>query len=320
MFLLNLSLGEFIALFGSLSGIVVALYLLDRSKKRLVVATLRFWNAAQQPTEVKHRRRIQQPWSLLLQIVSMCLLLLAIGQLRWGSRETGSRDHVLILETSAWMGARTRQGTLMDEARGAALAWIRSLPASDRVMLVRADSLSTPATRFEANRQVLEDAVRQSRPGSSALNLDQAFDFARQVQRLRTQRDGEVVFIGTGRLPETESVAARPAPTNLRVLPISTTVENCGLRKVGLRRSATNPDEWEIFISAKNYGASVRTVPLAVQLGDAPVGSRVLTLKPGAEEESTFSFRTRAAGWVEARLLTRDAFPQDDRAVLELPS
>ena len=34
---------------------------------------------------LKHRRKLQQPWSLILQLLSLLLLLLAIAQLRLGS-------------------------------------------------------------------------------------------------------------------------------------------------------------------------------------------------------------------------------------------
>ena len=42
---LNLGLGELLGLVGAISAGVVALYLLDRSKRRQLVATLRFWSA-----------------------------------------------------------------------------------------------------------------------------------------------------------------------------------------------------------------------------------------------------------------------------------
>ena len=112
-------------------AVVVALYLLDRSRRKQTVATLRFWVAAEQPTVVARRKRIQQPLSLLLQLISICLLLLAIAQLRLGSPGATPFDHVLILETSAWMGARApragkpRPMTLMDEARRRARAYLR---------------------------------------------------------------------------------------------------------------------------------------------------------------------------------------------------
>ena len=65
--------------------------LLDRSRRKQVVSTLRFWVAAEQPAVAARRRRIQQPWSLLLQLISMGLLILAIAQLRLGSRAASGR-------------------------------------------------------------------------------------------------------------------------------------------------------------------------------------------------------------------------------------
>ena len=47
MFLLNLSLAEFLALASAASALVVALYLLDRTRRQLVVPTLRFWKVAE---------------------------------------------------------------------------------------------------------------------------------------------------------------------------------------------------------------------------------------------------------------------------------
>ncbi len=320
MSFLNLSFPEFAALFSAMAGVVVALYLLDRSKRRQIVATLRFWNAAVNPTKLKHRRRIQQPWSLLLQIVSMMLLLLAIAQLQWGILSNSGRDHVLILDTSAWMGARSRQGSLIDEARAQARAYVKALPSADRVMLVRADALATPATHFESDHRAVEQAINQSRPSASALNMTQALDFARQAQKMQARRGGEIVYVGAGRIPEQDAAIPAASLPNLRVLPINGTLENTGLRKIGLRRSPTDPESWLIFVTAKNYGAQQRAVQVALRFGGAAVGSKTLILKPGAEEEASFTWHTRAAGWLEVRLLTRDGFPQDDRAVIELPA
>lgn len=319
MFLLNLNLAELLGLFGAISSVVVLLYLLDRHKRRQVVATLRFWTPSEKPVEMKHRRRIQQPWSLLLQILSILLLLLALAQLRWGSPENASRRHVLILDTSAWMGARGRSGRLIDEARAAAKAYLRAIPSSDEVMVVRADALATPATPFESNRKLLEDAIDRSAPASTALNLDQALEFARQIRRMDPGRAGEVVFAGAGRIAE-HDVAGNVPISSLRVLPVTSRVENCGLRKIGLHRSASDPDVWEIFVAVRNYGSAPRATDLSLNFGGAPVGSRRMILQPGVDENATFQYRTRAGGWLEARLAPSDAFPGDDRAVLEVPS
>jgi hypothetical protein len=323
MFFLNLSLPEFLAILGSLSGIVVALYLLDRMRKHHTVATLRFFAAAEKPPVLKHRRKLQQPWSLLLQLISLLLLLLAIAQLRLGSPARYSRDHVVILDTSAWMAARAGQSRLIDRARLAADSYVNALPPTDRVMVVRADVLATPALLFESDRKKIHLAIDQTQPGVAPLNLQQALDFGAQAQRVQAQRPGEIVFIGAGRIPG-EQAARLNAPANFRLIAIDGPTEHVGLRKVSVHRALDDPDEWEVFIAAKNYGTMARSVPMTVAFGGSPVATRRLELKPAAEEDVNFRFKTRAAGWLEARLATplaaSDGFRQDSRAILELPA
>jgi hypothetical protein len=319
MFFLNLSFAEFAALFSVISAGVFALYLLDRSRRRQKVATLKFWKPAESPTQLNQRRKIQQPLSLFLQLLGIALLLLAISQLKWGNREQNTRDHVLVMDASAWMGAQmpgTRGALLMQTAKSQALAWLKTVPSEDRVMVLRADASATPATRFERNRETIEKTIREMQPGASALQLDQALRFATQFQKLNSQSSGEIVYVGPGRM-STSEVSALPA--NLRVLGLKGPTENVGLRRMGLRRSATEPDAWEIYVSVRNYGLNAQNVAVGLQFAGSPAGSRTLALKAGSEQETTFTYRTRAAGLVEAKLLANDAFPQDDRAVLELP-
>ncbi|BDC51097.1 hypothetical protein F183_A34130 [Bryobacterales bacterium F-183] len=317
MFLLNLSFAEFAALFSVISAGVFALYLFDRSRRRQTVATLRFWKPAEFPVQMNQRRKVQQPLSLILQILGIALLLLAIAQLKWGSRERNMRDHVLILDTSAWMGAQGSQGgILMQEAKGLALAWLKSVPSDDRVMVLRADAAATPATRFERNKQTVERAIRESQPAASALQLGQALRFASEFQKLHSESSGEIVYAGAARMGD---VDVATVPANLRVLPVDGPSDNVGLRRMGLRRSSTDPEAWDIFVSVKNYSSSPRAVPIGLQFAGSPAGTRTLQLKPDAEMEATFTYRTRANGIVEAKLLASDPFPQDDRAVLEIP-
>ena len=235
---------------------------------------------------MKHRKRIQQPWSLLLQLLSLLFLVIALAGPRLGSDDKG-RDHVVILDTSAWMGARTGRTILMDEARAAARAYVKALPSRDRVMIVRADALATPVTAFESDRSVLEEAIRRSQPWASALNLSQALEFAERAQKLQAQHAGEIVYVGSARVPE-DQAALSALPANFRMLPVEGTQENVGLRKVGLRRSATAADTWDIFVSLKNYGLKARDVGLELQFGGAPAGSRSFSLKPGEEQQAAF--------------------------------
>ena len=327
MYLLNLSLLQFVAVFGSISALALALYLLDRSRRKQVVSTLRFWVSAEQPAASAKRRHISQPWSLILQLVSMALLVLAIAQLRLGSPAQAGRDHVLILDVSAWMSAHPAGSganrTLLDLAKDRARRYLRALPARDRVMLVRADGLTTPATGFEPDRRKVDEAIAASQPGSTALNLDQALAFARHIQAEAGARTGEIVFVGAGRTVQNDTRTA--PPRNLRTLMVPDAIENAGLRKIGMRRSGSDPDLWQIYIEARNYGATTRDLTLAIDFGPPGTAARVAAgsqhfrLGPGATKEASFEYRTRAAGVLGVTLTPHDAFPADDRAELELP-
>jgi hypothetical protein len=322
MSFLNLGLGELLGIVTAVSAGVVALYLLDRSKRRQLVATLRFWTTADVRTELKHRRRIQQPWSLVLQLVSLALLLVAIAGPQFGVLDARGRDHVLILDTSAWMGAAqgpNQPAPLIDLERAAARAWVRTVPGRDRIMVLRADDLATPATSFESNRQTIEEAIRGSQPGSSALDLEQALTFAQSSQQMQGTRPGEIVFIGAGRV-SAQQTNLNSVPKNLRFIPVGSSQENVGLRKIGLRRIPEQPDVWDIFVAVRNYGSRPRSVDLAMQFSRSPAGTKQITIQPGAEETAEFTYREKAAGYLEVRLNAHDVFPGDDRALIELPS
>ncbi|MBI5084306.1 MAG: VWA domain-containing protein [Acidobacteria bacterium] len=313
MFFLNLSAIEFLALFSAASAVTVALYLLIRSRRRYTVATLRFWEHALKNVDQTRRRRIDQPWSLLLQLLAIACLLLAIAQPRFGPSASSGRDHVLLLDTSAWMQIPAQ----MAEARRLSLQWLRRLPPQDRVMVVRAGSLATPATRFDSNLANLQAAVNASQPSSSALDLQPAFDLALQAQRLEGRATGEIVYAGPGLA---EPHAGLAAPPNLRVLATPPPGPNFGLTRVTVRRSPGDATLLHVSVTARNYSNSSRTFPFIAGFGGALVNNQLITLPANGESSANFSFRSTAAGWLEARLNVRDALPADNRATVEIPA
>ena len=232
---------------------------------------------------------------------------------------------MIVLDTSSWMAGRSGRGTLMDVAKDRAKQYLKALPANDRVMLIRADGMATPATAFETDRKKIDRAITESQPGATALNLDQALLFARHVQGQDGHRVGEIAFVGSGRMASRDR-ASGALPRNLRVIQVADAIENVGLRKVGMRRSSTDADTWEIYVAVRNYGARPHVVTLGLdfgppgKIGRVAAGSRVMNLGPGADSEASFEYRTNAAGILGVNLTPHDGFPGDDHAELELPA
>jgi hypothetical protein len=322
MAFLNLTLLQFLALLLPVSAAVVALFLYDRSRRRQVVSTLRFYPQFSQAPLFTRRKKIQQPWSLVLQLVGIALLLLAIAEPVFRRAAERGRDHVLILETSAWMNSAgpDRRTRLIELARRRALDYLRAVPGPDRVLLVRADGLPTPATRFTTDRRELEEAIRHSNAGATALNLPAALDFARGVQRLTSTRPGEVVLVGGGRVARADLDRLSEAPpAGLRAILLGAEPNDCGIRRLSARRAPANPLEWEVSIGAYNYGLSEHRHVLRLAFAGQRLAARNLLLAPHSAVESTLRFRAPAAGRLEALLDSRDDYSADNRVSLELP-
>ena len=319
---LNLSILEFSALFAVIGAGMVALYLLDRSRLRVKAATLRFWKAAQMPPSLQRRRRIQQPWSLLLQLLALALLLLAAAQVRWGGERYTPHNHVLIVDVSAASAAPSRADGRIDvltASRRKALAWLKTIPSQDKVSLVEAGTLLTPRTSLETNRTQTIKAIQGLKSGTGSIRMEEAFDFAGSLQRRAGGISGEIVYAGPARLAVGEEQLTR-VPQNLRLLVTDSSMNNIGIRRAGVRRSLDDLNVWDVLVTVKNYSAATRPLSLGLSYGGVPVASTNATMAAGAEQTLTLTHRTKASGVLEVRLLGRDDIALDDRVELELPS
>ncbi len=317
MFFLNLTAGEFLVLFGALGSLIAALYLLDRTRRKKVVSTLRFWTPGLGIEERHSRTRVREPWSLLLQLVGLLLLLLSLAELNLGTREHSGRDHVLLLDTSSWTGEIVHGGPLLDREKEIAQRYLSLLPSRDRVMLVRVDGLAIPVVAFTSDRRVLTNALLRSSSGFSALNIGQALSFARRAQASSGGLPGEIVYIGPRLIVDNETLA--PQLPNLRVIALNPDREHCGIRHVGVKRNEEDADAWQATVTVKNYGSHSKRIRLETQFSGTRFAPRILTLEPDAETGVEYKFTTHTAGQLITEISGSDKLESDRRAVLELP-
>lgn len=317
MFFLNLTAGEFFGLLGVLGGAITALYFLDRSKRRKVVSTLQFWVNSATASQQRSRKKVNQPWSLLLQLVSLLLLLLAIAQLQWGTRGAAGRDHVLLLDTSSWSGARIGNRTVLQAEVAAAARYLSGLPAQDRVLLARVDALTTPATVFTADREQTRAALRETTTSLSALDLPRALAYAKQAQRWPGGLPGEIVYLGPQRI-ETDAKAIE-TPPNLRILPVTVEGANYGIRRIEVKRGEADPSAWQALVTLMNYGDSAQPVHLRTQFAGTRFATRLYNMAPHQMVTAEYDFVTNTNGQLSCQLEGEDVLPQDNRATLQLP-
>lgn len=316
MFFLNLSVLEFAALLGVLGSLITSLYLLDRTRRKRVVSTLRFWTPGLAAREDRRRRRVQEPWSLVLQLAGLLLLLLAVAQLQFGSRARPGREHVVLLDTSAWSAQRRGSRTLLDQEKQAAEQYLSAVPARDRILLVAADALATPLTPFTSDHGSLRTRLRAAHSSFSGLNLQQALLFAQRARHAAENDSGEVVYIGPGMM--TRNDLALPRVPSLRVISVAPGREHTGIRGVSIQRSVTSASEWQATVTVQNYGALRSRVPLRIQSGPAYT-RRVLWLGAGEQASAEFAFAVNTAREFVADIDAGSDVEGDHHVALDLP-
>ncbi len=329
MGLLNLALGQLLGLYLPLAGFLVALYYYDRARQRAVVSTLRFWPRRPAPAVRRRHKTIQQPLSLLLQLLAMLLLLLAIADPRPDGLGGPARRHAIVLDASAVMAASAAGGgTLMDQAKSRALAYLQALPAGDSVLLIAADGSPAVKVGFTADREKLRAGIADTQPGFTAVDLSSAYDLAAGALRIALDASdaelagrgeiGEAAYIGPGRVRE-EAVRVGRLPA-VRWIATDAPADTFGLRSLRATPNAQQPDKWDVVVAVENYSQQRRAAGLEFFFDSARLGRRKLDLSPNSGGELEFRIRSERPGRLTARLIDGDGFAANDEAAIDLPA
>ena len=154
MFFLNLSAAEFFALFSAVSALVVALYLLSRRAQEAGRAHAAFLDAGAaagvEPAAAPDPAAAVAAAAAAQHRAACCS---ASAQLRLGSPR-----HILARSRSAARhfvldgGADPAGAICSMKRKRRRSSFVRSLPATDRVMVVRADAVASPSRVWRSNR------------------------------------------------------------------------------------------------------------------------------------------------------------------------
>ena len=218
------------------------------------------------------------------------------------------------------MAARGRSGVL-DGHGGRARAYVRALPELDRVMMVRADAIATPATAFEPDRQKLNEAIAEIAPGATALRLADAVQFARAGPRPEGQPRRRNCLYRRGAGPASGLRGSRPCSTSasctcrepsrqLRYSPLT------------LRRSRPTPESGRSSSRRATTDASAGTSRWRSSFGrgaDRFCPHRARLAGPNSRAPPS-AIAPVNGGFLHARLLTTDALAGDDQAQVEVPA
>jgi Ca-activated chloride channel family protein len=326
---LALSPLQVVALWMAASALALWLYLHQRPVKRRV-STLQFW-ADLPPSVYRRRRWLREPWALLAQILFLLFILLALANPRWGT-VMESRRVVLVVDGSIWSQVSPEGGSeWINRVREAANRVLNTLPASDEVLLQRAESDALPILPFSTDRAAQRRAIAQLLPSSRNADIPRALEAGRSA--LAGSRRGLLVYVGPGMVDqqqanEIEEFRRELGPANgsgdhpqflVRLVGADETVTNHGITRLALQRDANQPERWHLLTQLKNYSASKANLVVKLSVAGQPLLQRGVTLGPGELTGLNDEFTTTQGGLLEAQITPGDDLKADDKAVVYVP-
>ncbi len=326
MTLTALSLNQWLTLFGGVGGVVTLLYLLRLRRRRVEVPFGPLWQQVLQEKQTTSLFRVlKRYFSLLLQLCMIALLVTALADPIWdGSNplmvkheerdEPPSFHTLLVIDTSASMGATDVRGGRLGQAVRHAHTVIDAMRPTESLMLARLDRDITALTDWSQDRDALHAAVNELRVADSGTAPQPLVQFARHA--VRGLENAQVVVITDRAFAPPDRDLARAI--HLEVVPVGGgATSNVAVLDFNVRSHLGDTLQYATWY--KLFNASKETVKVRTWLYSdpsdsartkaefralAPVGAPVVhTLGPGetkvVEKEAVSLEGSRAALMVE---------------------
>jgi hypothetical protein len=330
----------------ALAGVAAAagpilVHLMNRRRFRTIDwAAMQFLReAVRQSRRVLHLRDL-----LLLALRTLCVLLFGLAMARPyfsstdGAFGAGEPIHaVLLVDNSLSMGYRGTSGTVLDEARRRARAFVDQLPAGSRTAVIpvasdpRHYSLDPAATKQDA-LEALDAVALVDRPAG----FNAALELGREaLRRLPDMPNKRLVFVGDGQRTNfpagglEQSLAGPDAPSDLQIVSLAApNAENAWVAELRAVDGAAAPGADCEFVAVVRYEGPARrpAVQVGFQVDGVLVQSRVVDLEPNQRRELSFVHRFEAAaestgprfGTVRVEL-SDDRLPDDNHRDVVVP-
>lgn len=297
---------------------LVILYFLKLRRPKQEVPSLVLWQS------VVNDQRVNSPFQkfrrnllLLLQILLLCLLVLALMQPFLPTTAGVAKYTPLLIDCSASMSARdestgrTRLELVLQQVR----EQIENLSGDQQLAIFTFSATGRRLTEFTNDRRVLLKALEKIEATDLPAQLD---DVLRMAAAYSTSFPIESVTVLTdGNLPERVEFEL---PFRLDVRRVDAGGPNLGITEMSARRSGA--DEWEVFVRVAGSSDDLRGAELQIFENGQQTHSETMEVSQEDAERLVFPVTTGAATLLEARLVPAgfDAMATDNSVWLSLPA
>lgn len=284
--------------------VVVAMYLLKLRRDEAVVPSTLLWMKLVSDVEAN------APWqklrrSLLLLLQLLLVLILAFLAARpFVERPAGlAGDIVLVIDTSASMGATDVSPTRLDGAKAAAIDALKDLPGGGRVSVIAAGRTARVVANGTDDIGNVKAAINAIAPTSDIGDLGDALRLASAL----AARSGDAeILVATDAALATPPSGTLEAP--VRVLQVGREARNQAIVALAVRTSPSGLSH-SAFISIANLGLEMAERRIQLYADGVLRDSRVLVLDPQRKTDISIDDiddPATPASVIEVRLVAKD--------------
>ncbi|MGM0845630.1 MAG: vWA domain-containing protein [Bacillota bacterium] len=261
---------------GGFLAVLILFYLFRKEFTEKEISSTLLWDHLVQEWKANRWwKKLQRHLLLLLQILIVCLLVLAMAQPFYSGEGITGNHVVVILDPSASMGAREGEMTRFDEAKEDVLNIVDSLGSGQQLSLLTGGKIPQLKLSGETDKQLMKKAINEIAVTYEEDNMIQAAGYA---SSLISEEEGEIhLFTDSLKKEELEEV---PSSHRFVVHNIGEQRNNLSLRAFGV---AEKGETISGVMTVANESKEDKTVSVSIEGEDEIVNETIVVKAEGTE-------------------------------------
>jgi hypothetical protein len=285
---------------------IVLFYFLKQEKLAVNVSSIIPWRELTQ-TSTSDRKRFKLEILFLLQLLVIFTLVLALIRFYLLS-DIRVNHRVFILDASASMLTREKGGSRLDKAKAQALKLIETMPADDRVMLIRAGNQPQRLTPFLNSKAKLKQVINQLKGGETTSQLAEALRLI--VSLTEGAGDYQITIFTDHEEPGLKELAG---DRELQFRLVGERRDNVAITALDVYQGLYDYSRRKAYIGLRNFSPRSQQLGLRVYLDQHLQWEKELELAAGESTTLPFGYLNQP-GLLSAEVVIDDALKADNAA------
>ena len=315
-----------------IGGLIVVMYILKLRRKDVVVSSTFLWRQVIRDVQANAPfQKLRRNLLLLLQLIAAALIIFALTRPFFYAMDFGGRNFVVIVDTSASMGATDVSPSRLEQAKKQAHDLINAMKPGDMMLMLSAYSRPDAVTGFTDDRSELHRAVNGLLVHQTPTNMREALNLAADLVASRNGGDSgrielisdggiETQMSGTGSDIQYTLANLNLGKTHVGFHPVGTGHDNVGITAVDFRRNiGTEKPSVELLVVTHNYAAQPHTFNEEIYAGESLIEAHEVTLAANGEDTQPYELPEPASAMrMRVKLDIKDQLSADNEASLIL--